>query len=97
MGTAPILRVSHLGRHYGTGKAAGVALDDITLSLFSPGLVCVLGPSGCGKTTLLNVLGGMDTTFTGELFIEETAASSNHRSGTTIAPSVSASSFRIPL
>ena len=72
MGTAPILRVSHLGRHYGTGKAAGVALDDITLSLFSPGLVCVLGPSGCGKTTLLNVLGGMDTTFTGELFIEET-------------------------
>ena len=72
MGTTPILRVSHLVRHYGTGKAAGVALDDITLSLFSPGLVCVLGPSGCGKTTLLNVLGGMDTTFTGELFIEET-------------------------
>ena len=72
MGTTPTLRVSHLGRHYGTGKAAGVALDDIMLSLFSPGLVCVLGPSGCGKTTLLNVLGGMDTTFTGELFIEET-------------------------
>jgi|GEM_PF-5509124 len=46
------------------------ALDGIDIS-FDPGsLTAILGPSGCGKTTLLNVLGGLDLDFTGQLVID---------------------------
>jgi ABC-2 type transport system ATP-binding protein len=36
-----------------------VALDDVSLSLSGPKLVCVLGPNGAGKTTLLDLALGL--------------------------------------
>ncbi|MGI5864815.1 MAG: ABC transporter ATP-binding protein [Myxococcales bacterium] len=32
-------------------------------------LVAIVGPSGCGKTTLLNILGGLDVSYEGEVEI----------------------------
>ena len=45
------------------------ALLDVELAV-SPGeFVVVVGPSGCGKTTLLNILGLLDTTTSGKVFL----------------------------
>src|SRR5690606_3847748 len=46
------------------------ALRGVDLAL-SPGeLVVLLGPSGSGKSTLLNILGGLDTATSGELWFQ---------------------------
>jgi len=47
-----------------------VALDDVSLTVADREFVCLLGPSGCGKTTVLNVLGGLDQYYLGEVRID---------------------------
>ena len=46
---------------------ATTVLKDIRLSLGAGEFVAVFGPSGCGKTTLLNIVAGLDTDFTGSV------------------------------
>ncbi len=45
------------------------ALKDITIDFPRQGFVSILGPSGCGKTTLLNILGGLDTNYSGDFVV----------------------------
>ena len=42
-------------------------LQDITLSVETGEIMCLLGPSGCGKTTLLRVIAGLETADTGDI------------------------------
>jgi NitT/TauT family transport system ATP-binding protein len=35
-------------------------LSDITLTVPSGRIVCLVGPSGCGKSTLLRIAGGLE-------------------------------------
>jgi NitT/TauT family transport system ATP-binding protein len=44
-----------------------VALRDLRFSVRPGEFVCVLGPSGCGKTTLLNIIAGLDSDFSGKV------------------------------
>jgi putative spermidine/putrescine transport system ATP-binding protein len=44
-------------------------LDDISLTVESGKLICLLGPSGCGKTTLLRIVAGLETADTGSVSI----------------------------
>ena len=45
------------------------ALRDATFSVAKGELCVIVGPSGAGKTTLLNILGGMDTLTSGQVFL----------------------------
>ena len=55
-------------KSYGTGNARINALEDVTFGI-DEGEFCILrGSSGAGKTTLLNMLGGMDTVSSGEIY-----------------------------
>ena len=62
-----MLELRSISKTYGEGEAARRVLDGVNLSFGSSGFVCVLGRSGCGKTTLLNVIGGLDRAFEGDL------------------------------
>lgn len=45
------------------------ALNEVSLEFNNSGFISILGPSGCGKTTLLNIIGGLDKDFTGQMLI----------------------------
>ena len=64
------LTASHVYKTYGDGPSATTVLHDISLDFVGPAFVAILGPSGCGKTTLLNVLGGLDLAFSGDVGID---------------------------
>ena len=50
------LILDHVSHSYGDVEV----LSDISLSVGSGEIVCIVGPSGCGKSTLLRILGGLE-------------------------------------
>lgn len=44
-------------------------LDIKEFACEGPGLYVILGPSGCGKTTLLNVIAGLNTSYSGKVSV----------------------------
>lgn len=60
-----MLEVADLHHHYGPGEAAQVALGELSFSLDSGQLGCIVGPSGCGKSTLLRCVAGLITPTSG--------------------------------
>jgi len=45
-------------------------LQDISFSLNTREILCIMGPSGCGKSTLLGILGGLDSPTRGKVFLD---------------------------
>ena len=69
-GTNYIISASEVYKTYSTGRVRVEALRGIDLNVQSGEMVAIMGPSGCGKTTLLNCLSGLDSTDSGEIFVE---------------------------
>jgi len=57
-----------LSKVYQMGEIEVTALRQVSLEIFEGELIVILGPSGSGKSTLLNIIGGMDTPTSGELY-----------------------------
>jgi ABC-type lipoprotein export system ATPase subunit len=55
-----LARCAGVGRTYGSGPAATVALQPTDCELPSGARIALLGPSGSGKSTLLHLLAGLD-------------------------------------
>ena len=47
-----------------------VALEDFSLSVYDGEFLTLLGPSGCGKTTVLRLIGGFETSDSGQVMID---------------------------
>ncbi|MEB3337357.1 MAG: ABC transporter ATP-binding protein [Leptolyngbyaceae bacterium] len=47
-----------------------VALENINLDIAANTFVSIIGPSGCGKSTLLNIIAGLSTPSTGQVFLD---------------------------
>jgi len=72
-----VFRARGLTKIYDMGEVQVHALRGVDLELHRSELMVLLGPSGSGKSTLVNILGGLDTATSGEVFygdIELTAA-----------------------
>lgn len=64
-----MIKITDLQKNYGKKKAPLQVLRGITIDLPDTGLIAVCGESGCGKTTLLNCIGGTDSSI-GEIIID---------------------------
>lgn len=85
-GRQPLIRTSDLRLRYGATQAlAGVDLE------LGPGqLVGLLGPNGCGKTTLLKILAGVLSGYTGEATIAGHAPGAESKALVSFLPDASA-------
>ena len=63
-----VFRARGLTKVYSMGEVEVVALRDLDLDLYRGEFVVLLGPSGSGKSTLLNILGGLDSATSGEVW-----------------------------
>ena len=68
---SPSLRAHALTKVYRTGEVEVQALRGVDLQLAAGELIVLLGPSGSGKSTLLNILGGLDSCSSGELWFQD--------------------------
>lgn len=65
------LELKHISKCYQMSNAQSFqALKDINISFEKGELVSVIGESGSGKSTIMNLIGGLDSKFEGELLVE---------------------------
>jgi ABC-type lipoprotein export system ATPase subunit len=62
-----VARCDGVGRTYGTGDRAVVAVYDATCVVSARDRVAIIGPSGSGKSTLLHLLAGLETPSAGQI------------------------------
>jgi ABC-type nitrate/sulfonate/bicarbonate transport system ATPase subunit len=66
----PILELKHINHTY-TGKNKTVqVLSDVSLRVEKGEFVSIIGPSGSGKTTLFQIIGGLLTPTSGQVWLE---------------------------
>ncbi|KRL05698.1 ATP-binding cassette domain-containing protein [Liquorilactobacillus oeni] len=64
-----LLKLSNVHKSYFLGKEESKVLKGINLEFNSGEFVSILGESGGGKSTLMNIIGGLDREFSGELLL----------------------------
>lgn len=71
-----VLECINLCKSYSEGPQEVKVLDDLELQLHQGERLAIIGASGSGKSTLLNLLGGLDSPTSGEVFIKSQSLSS---------------------
>ena len=64
------IEFKNIVKEYKMGEVTIKALDKTCFEIEKGELVVIVGPSGAGKTTALNILGGMDTATSGQVFVD---------------------------
>lgn len=65
-----IVCLKHVCKSYLQGKVEVKAVDDISTNIERGDFAALCGPSGSGKTTLLNLIGGLDSPTSGDVYLE---------------------------
>jgi simple sugar transport system ATP-binding protein len=68
---APLVRLTNVGKHYGSI----IALTDINLEVSGGEVTCVLGDNGAGKSTLIKIITGLHRPTIGRYEVEGTPVS----------------------
>ncbi|CAM3661700.1 ABC transporter ATP-binding protein [Marinicrinis lubricantis] len=64
-----LIEFKNVTKQYKIGEVPIKALDGVDFTISEGEFVVILGASGAGKSTILNILGGMDTATSGQVFV----------------------------
>ncbi|MCM0649968.1 ABC transporter ATP-binding protein [Clostridium swellfunianum] len=64
------VKIENVKKIYNGRNGEMVALNGVSLDIADNEFVCVIGPSGCGKSTLLNIIAGLDTATSGDIYVD---------------------------
>jgi len=64
------IELENVQKRYKMGEVTITAVDGVDFSIDQGDFAVVVGASGAGKTTVLNLLGGMDTSDGGEILVD---------------------------
>ncbi len=78
-----VIETSHLCREFGQGDTLVKALTDANITIERGEFTAIIGPSGSGKSTLLQLIGGLDTPSSGDVFLDNKNIS--HMTGTELS------------
>jgi len=68
---AVLVKTDKLCKQYRQDSIVVNALSDVDLGIDAGEFMSLVGPSGSGKTTLLNLIGGLDSPSSGQIWIRE--------------------------
>ncbi|MGL4772427.1 MAG: ABC transporter ATP-binding protein [Clostridium sp.] len=63
--------LKNVSKVYDSGEVKTFALDGVSLEIRDGEFLVILGPSGSGKSTMLNVISGLDSPSSGEIYFNE--------------------------
>ncbi|UUV98515.1 ABC transporter ATP-binding protein [Vagococcus luciliae] len=66
-----ILNMSHITKKFGKGHNEVTALNDLNFQVNEGEFISVIGPSGSGKSTFLTIAGGLQSTTSGNISIND--------------------------
>ena len=66
-----VLVAENISKTYYKTEGNISVLNNVNLTINKAEILVLMGPSGSGKSTLLNILGTLDTDFTGDLIIDD--------------------------
>jgi NitT/TauT family transport system ATP-binding protein/sulfonate transport system ATP-binding protein len=71
-GKKPIITCEHISKEFVSQTGKNIdrhrVIEDLSLSVYENEFVVLFGPGECGKTTAINILSGLDTPTSGEVF-----------------------------
>ncbi|HCW52769.1 MAG TPA: ABC transporter ATP-binding protein [Clostridium sp.] len=66
-----VLELKDINKYYKAGKNTNHVLKNINISFQKGELTAIIGESGSGKSTLLNIMGMLDSEFTGHMIVND--------------------------
>ena len=78
-----LMRVTHLCKNFQLGETMVQALRDVSFEIYRGELIVILGPSGSGKSTMLNIIGGLESATSGEVYYQDIALHTADRNALT--------------
>jgi putative ABC transport system ATP-binding protein len=64
-----VIRLVNIVKNFKVGTVLVEALRSVSLTMYRNEFVAIMGPSGSGKSTLMNILGCLDTSTSGQYFL----------------------------
>ncbi len=69
---APLIQFHDVGKTFGSGSSAVVALQSISLDIEAGDIFAIIGGSGAGKSTLVRLINALEVASTGSILVEGT-------------------------
>lgn len=67
-----IVQLTNLNKIYRQGAVQVKAVDNVSIAIAKGDFAVLCGPSGSGKTSILNLIGGLDSATSGQVWLEGT-------------------------
>tara|TARA_Y100000310_G_scaffold341355_1_gene440234 strand:+ start:2206 stop:2916 length:711 start_codon:yes stop_codon:yes gene_type:complete len=66
----PIIRLKDVAKFYHMGDETVKALNGINIDIYEGDFVAIVGPSGSGKSTAMNMVGALDFSTKGDIYLD---------------------------